>query len=75
MTDITQADQKRYAETVRRAACVVVALHRVRIIQRGSQGSPSLEQIRELTTLWTSINDTVDSLGPAVIEQLERMAR
>ena len=75
MTDISQADQKRYTETVRRAMVVLRNLRRTRVLMRTGSGVSSMSEIDEVNRLWGEINSVVDSLGPDEDEQVERMAR
>ena len=75
MTDISQADQKRYTETVRRAMVVLRNLRRTRVLMRTGSAVPSMSEIDEVNRLWDEINSVVDSLGPDEDEQVERMAR
>ena len=75
MTDISQADQKRYTETVRRAMVVLRNLRRTRVLMRTGSAVPSMSEIDEVNRLWDEINSVVDSLGPEEDEQVERMAR
>ena len=85
MTDITQADAKRFSELVRRAMVVLRNLRRLRVLLRPSRGKSSTalpnarklskSEIDKMTLLWDEINNVVDSLGPNEDEQLERLAR
>ena len=75
MTDITQADAKRFSELVRRAMVVLRNLRRLRVLLRPSRGKSSTALPNARTLLWDEINSVVDSLGPNEDEQLERLAR
>jgi hypothetical protein len=76
MTDITQADLRRYSATVRRALRGWLAYHRVIATQQRLAHYPTIEVVQrthEANDAVTSLRSQHDACGPEYWEELERI--